>query len=39
MPDNNPSVLRERGEILSSTGWEVEPFVDPDTILNYAAMH
>ena len=39
MLDNEPSVLRETSKILSSASWEVEPFVDPDTILNYAAKH
>jgi len=37
--DNDPSALSETSEILSSAGWKVEPFIDPDTILNYAAMH
>ena len=39
MLDNDPSALSETSEILSSAGWKVEPFIDPDTILNYAAMH
>jgi len=37
--DNDPSMLRKTSEILLSAGWHAEPFVDPDTILNYAATH
>jgi DNA-binding response OmpR family regulator len=37
--DNDPSALSETSEILSSAGWKVEPFIDPDTVLDYAAMH
>src|SRR6267378_8686126 len=32
-------MLRKTREILSSAGWDLEPFVDPDTILDYAATH
>ena len=39
MLDNDPSALSETSEILSSAGWKVEPFIDPETILDYAAMH
>ncbi|TMA58023.1 MAG: hypothetical protein E6J73_18190 [Deltaproteobacteria bacterium] len=39
MLDNDPSTLRKTREILSSARWDLEPFVDPDTILNYAATH
>ena len=37
--DNDPAALKETSELLSSVGWDVEPFIDPDTILNYAATH
>ena len=37
--DNDPLALSEMSEILSSPGWKVEPFIDSDTILTYAAMH
>jgi len=37
--DSDPSALRSTSELLSSAGWRVEPFIDRDTILDYAATH
>ena len=37
--DHDRSALQARSEIFSSAGWEVRPFNDPDTFLEYARVH
>src|SRR4051794_17805968 len=37
--DDDPSVLKSTGRLLSSAGWRVQPFEDPNSFLNYARMH
>jgi hypothetical protein len=37
--DNGPLILTTASKPLSSFSWRIEPFIDPDTILNYAAGH
>jgi FixJ family two-component response regulator len=34
--DDDPSVLKATGRLLSSAGREVQPFTDPHALLNYA---
>ncbi|MFL6514458.1 MAG: response regulator transcription factor [Chthoniobacterales bacterium] len=34
--DDDPSVLKATGRLLSSAGWEVEGFSDPTAFLDYA---
>jgi two-component system response regulator HydG len=37
--DDDPSVLKAVGRLLSSAGWRVEQFCDPDKFLVYAKTH
>ena len=37
--DDDPSVLKSTGRLLSSAGWRVQPFEDPHSFLNYARVH
>src|SRR5437762_13414590 len=37
--DKDPSALKKTSQLLSSAGWGVEPFIDRDAILSYAATH
>ena len=37
--DNDLSVLKATGRLLSLAGWEVEPFADPLAFLTYAQTH
>ena len=37
--DDDPSVLRATGRLLSSAGWTVESFTEPYTFLSYAHQH
>jgi FixJ family two-component response regulator len=37
--DDDPSVLKATGRLLSSMGWKVEPFADPTEFLRYAETH
>ena len=37
--DDDPSVLKSTGRLLSSAGWPVQPFQDPNSFLNYAQIH
>src|SRR3954469_24673481 len=37
--DDDPSVLRATGRLLSSAGWTVELFTDPHAFLSYAHQH
>jgi two-component system response regulator ChvI len=37
--DDDPSVLKSTGRLLSSAGWRVQPFEDPYSFLNYAQIH
>ncbi len=37
--DDDPSVLKSTGRLLSSAGWPVQPFQDPHSFLNYARIH
>jgi two-component system response regulator HydG len=37
--DDDPSVLKATGRLLSSAGWKIEPFTDPVAFLGYAATH
>ena len=37
--DDDPSVLKATGRLLSSVGWKVEPFADPVEFLRYAETH
>jgi DNA-binding response OmpR family regulator len=34
--DDDPSVLKSTDRLLSSAGWSVEPFLDPQCFLSYA---
>jgi len=34
--DDDPSVLKATGRLLSSAGWKTEPFTDPAAFLRYA---
>src|SRR3954447_6700067 len=34
--DDDPSVLKATGRLLSSAGWKTEPFTDPVVFLRYA---
>ena len=37
--DDDPSVLKATGRLLSSAGWKVESFTDPIAFLRYAQIH
>jgi FixJ family two-component response regulator len=37
--DDDPSVLKATGRLLSSAGWNVETFLDPHAFLHYAQIH
>ena len=37
--DDDPSVLKAVGRLLSSAGWSVKQFSDPDEFLVYAKIH
>ena len=37
--DDDPSVLKSTGRLLSSAAWPVQPFQDPHSFLNYARIH
>ena len=37
--DDDPSVLKATGRLLSSAGWRVELFTDPIAFLRYAKTH
>ena len=37
--DDDPSVLKATGRLLSSAGWKVEAFSDPREFLRYAAVN
>ena len=37
--DDDPSVLKSTGRLLTSAGWQVQPFEDPHSFLNYARIH
>jgi two-component system response regulator HydG len=37
--DDDPSVLKAVGRLLSSVGWRVKEFSDPDEFLIYARIH
>lgn len=37
--DGDLSALQARTRLLSSAGWRVEPFTDPDPFLEYARIH
>ena len=37
--DDDPSVLKATGRLLSSAGWKVEAFSDPIAFLHYAQTH
>ena len=37
--DNDPLALKKTSQLLSSAGWRVEPFIDRDAVLSYAATH
>lgn len=37
--DDDSSVLKSTGRLLSSAGWPVQPFQDPHSFLNYARIH
>ena len=37
--DDDPSVLKATGRLLSSAGWEVETFTDPYSFLEHAQRH
>jgi FixJ family two-component response regulator len=37
--DDDPSVLKGIGRLLSSAGWKVESFTDPHAFLGYARAH
>ena len=37
--DDDPSVLKALGRLLSSAGLRAEPFSDPDQFLQYAKIH
>jgi len=37
--DDDPSVLKAVGRLLSSAGWQAQQFSDPDKFLEYAKIH
>ena len=37
--DDDPSVLKAVGRLLSSAGWQAQPFSDPEKFLDYAKIH
>jgi two-component system response regulator FixJ len=37
--DDDSSVLKSTGRLLTSAGWPVQPFQDPHSFLNYAEIH
>ena len=37
--DDDPSVLKAVGRLLSSAGWQAQQFSDPDKFLDYAKIH
>lgn len=37
--DDDPSVLKATGRLLSSAGWKTESFTDPAAFLSYAEQH
>jgi FixJ family two-component response regulator len=37
--DDDPSVLKAVARLLSSAGWQVQPFSDPEKFLEYAKIH
>jgi FixJ family two-component response regulator len=37
--DDDPSVLKAVSRLLSSAGWQVEQFSDPEKFLEYAKIH
>jgi FixJ family two-component response regulator len=37
--DDDPSVLKAVGRLLSSVGWQAQQFSDPDKFLEYAKIH
>lgn len=37
--DDDPSVLKATGRLISFSGWKVESFTDPNAFLNYAERH
>jgi FixJ family two-component response regulator len=37
--ENDPSVLKATGRLLSCAGWKVESFLDPIAFLRYAQAH
>ena len=37
--DDDPSVLKAVARLLSSAGWQVEQFSDPEEFLRYAKIH
>ena len=39
MLDDDPSVLKAVSRLLSSAGWQVEQFSDPEKFLEYAKIH
>jgi FixJ family two-component response regulator len=37
--DDDPSVLKAVGRLISSAGWQAQQFSDPDKFLEYAKIH
>jgi len=37
--DDDPSVLKANGRLLSSAGWKIQPFTEPHAFLDYARTH
>ena len=37
--DDDPSVLKAVGRLLSSAGWQAQQFSDPEKFLDYAKIH
>jgi|SRR5215471_1494707 len=37
--DDNPAKLAATSGVLTSAGWRIHPFTDPDTFLSYARIH
>jgi two-component system response regulator HydG len=37
--DDDPSILKAVGRLLSSAGWQVQQFSDPGKFLDYARIH
>ncbi len=37
--DDDPSILKAVGRLLSSAGWQAQQFSDPDKFLEYAKIH